>query len=96
MGAAVATGQGEEIIRVAGSHLVVEFMRDGLTPQAACQKTIERIIRRDKIKAKDFQACFIAINKKGEMGAFAIHPGFNFTITHETSQHVVTDSKSYF
>ncbi len=96
VGAAVATGQGEEIIRVAGSHLVVEFMRDGLTPQEACQKTVERIVRRDKTKAKDFQACFIAINKKGEMGAFAIHPGFNFTVTHETSNHVVTDSMSYF
>ncbi|MCB0686186.1 MAG: N(4)-(beta-N-acetylglucosaminyl)-L-asparaginase [Saprospiraceae bacterium] len=95
-GAAVATGQGEEIIRISGCHLVVELMRNGATPQDACEKAIARIVKRDPVKAKDFQACFIAINKKGEHGAFAVHPGFNYTISDMTQENKVLDSKSYF
>ena len=79
-GACVATGQGEEVIRVAGSHMVVEFMRQGSSPEEACKKTIERIIKIRKEKAKDFQVAFIAMNKKGEVGAFAIQKEFSYAI----------------
>ena len=95
-GAAVATGQGEEVIRVCGTHLVTEYLRDGLSPQQACQKVVERIVKRDVARAKDFQAAFIAISKAGELGAFAVQPGFMFTVSHAEQQGVVRPSTSYF
>lgn len=96
VGAAVATGQGEEIIRISGCHLVVELMRQGASPQVACEKAIARIVKRDPVKARDFQACFIALNRQGETGAFAVHPGFNYTLSDSVVQDKILDSQSYF
>ena len=62
-----------DVIRVAGSHTVVELMRQGLSPEKACKTAIERIMRIKGEKAKDIQVGFLAVNKKGEVGAFAIH-----------------------
>ncbi len=95
VGAAVATGTGEEIIRVSGCHAVVEGMRQGLSPQQACERVIERIVKRDPVRARHFQAAFIAIGRSGTYGAFAVQPGFNFCITHEHSSHAVHDASSY-
>jgi len=80
VGACTATGQGEDVIRVAGSHAVVELMRQGLSPEAACKKIIERIIKIKGDKAKDIQVAFLAINKKGQVGTYAIHKGFEYAI----------------
>ncbi|MBL7739351.1 MAG: N(4)-(beta-N-acetylglucosaminyl)-L-asparaginase [Chitinophagaceae bacterium] len=94
-GACTATGQGEDVIRVAGSHTVVELMRQGLSPEAACKKAVERIIRIKKEKAKDIQVAFLALNKKGEVGAFAIHKGFSYAIKAEGVEKLVA-AKSIF
>lgn len=83
VGAVVATGQGEDVIRVAGSSAVVEFMRQGKSPKEACRLVIERVRRIKKEKAKDIQVCFIAINNKGEFGAYALHNGFNYAVRSE-------------
>ena len=80
VGAVVATGQGEDVIRVAGSSAVVEQMRQGKTPTEACKIVIERIRRIKKEKVKDIQVCFIAINKKGEYGGYSLHKGFNYAV----------------
>ena len=80
VGAVVATGQGEDVIRVAGSSAVVEQMRQGKSPTEACKIIVERINRIKKEKAKDIQICFIAINKKGEFGAYSLHKGFNYAV----------------
>jgi len=80
VGACTATGQGEDVIRVAGSHSVVELMRQGLSPEVACKKIIERIVKIKGIKAKEIQVGFLAVNKKGQVGAFAIHKGFSYAI----------------
>jgi N4-(beta-N-acetylglucosaminyl)-L-asparaginase len=80
VGACTATGQGEDVIRIAGSHTVIELMRQGLSPEAACKKAIERIVKIKKEKAKDIQVAFIALNKKGVTGAFAIHKGFSYAL----------------
>ena len=80
VGAVVATGQGEDVIRVAGASAVVEQMRQGKSPEEACKFVVERIRRIKKEKAKDIQICFIALNKKGEAGAYALHKGFNFAV----------------
>jgi N4-(beta-N-acetylglucosaminyl)-L-asparaginase len=80
VGAAASTGVGEEVIRIAGTHLVVEFMRQGNSPELACKKAVERVVKRDPVKAKNIQVAFIAINKKGQYGAYAIQKGFDFCV----------------
>jgi N4-(beta-N-acetylglucosaminyl)-L-asparaginase len=96
VGAATSSGQGEEVIRVCGTHLVVEFMRNGDSPFKACKKAVERIVKRDPEKAKNFQVGFIAINKKGEVGAYSVQKGFNYTITEVGGKTRVLDAKSHF
>jgi Asparaginase len=80
VGAATSTGVGEEVIRVVGSFLVVELMRQGLKPDAACKKAVERIISRNPAKAKKVQVGFVALNKKGEFGAYALQKGFTYAV----------------
>ncbi len=72
VGAATATGHGEEVIRIAGCHLVVELMRQGKSPQAACEEAVERVYKKQKNRIKDIQVGFIALNKKGEHGCKGI------------------------
>jgi N4-(beta-N-acetylglucosaminyl)-L-asparaginase len=95
VGACTATGQGEDVIRVAGSHSVVEMMRQGLSPEAACKKIVERIVKIKGDKVKDIQVAFLAVNKKGQVGSFAIHPGFEYAIKNSTEEKLVK-SKSWF
>lgn len=81
IGAATATGHGEEVIRTVGSHLVVELMRQGFSPQDACEQAVKRIVNFTKNRGKsldNIQVGFIALNKAGDYGAFCIHGGFNF------------------
>ncbi len=80
IGAATSSGTGEEVIRICGTHLVVEFMRQGHSPETACKKAVERIVNRDKAKAKTLQVGFLAMNKKGQYGAYAIQKGFVFSV----------------
>lgn len=96
VGAATSSGQGEEVIRVCGTHLVVEFMRSGLSPEAACKKAVERIVKPNPERAKSFQVGFIAINKKGEVGAYSVQKGFNYTVTEKGGKGVVSNAKSHF
>jgi N4-(beta-N-acetylglucosaminyl)-L-asparaginase len=95
VGACTATGQGEDVIRVAGSHSVVELMRQGLSPEAACKKIVERIVKIKGAKVKEIQVAFLAVNKKGQVGSFAIHPGFEYAIRTNEMEKLVK-SKSYY
>lgn len=96
VGAATSSGQGEEVIRVCGTHLVVEMMRSGLSPYEACKKAVERIVKPDPERAKTFQVGFIAINKQGEVGAYSIQKGFNYTVTEKGGKPQVINAKSHF
>jgi N4-(beta-N-acetylglucosaminyl)-L-asparaginase len=89
VGAATSSGLGEEVIRICGTHLVVEFMRQGYSPETACKKAVQRIVNRDRIKAKSLQVGFLAINKKGQIGAYAIQKGFVYAIRSETENKIV-------
>ncbi|GAA5025026.1 asparaginase [Marivirga lumbricoides] len=83
VGAATATGHGEEIIRVVGSHLVVEQMRHGKSPQEACEAAVKLILQKFKLRGRDFsttQIGFIALNKAGEYGSYCLQKGFNFAV----------------
>ncbi|MCC6818477.1 MAG: N(4)-(beta-N-acetylglucosaminyl)-L-asparaginase [Bacteroidia bacterium] len=80
IGAATATGHGEEVIRTCGSFLVVEYMRRGFSPEKACKLAVERIKQITPRDPKSIQVGFIALNKKGEFGAYALQKGFDFGV----------------
>jgi N4-(beta-N-acetylglucosaminyl)-L-asparaginase len=92
VGGACATGLGEFVMKTLGSFLIVEFMRQGMSPQKACEEAIMRIVKR--YKYQDFQVGYLALNKKGEYGAYSIQKGFNFTITKNGVTQVI-ESASY-
>jgi len=95
IGAATSTGVGEEVIRICGSHTVVELMRQGLKPEEACKQTIQRIMRKRGAAAKELQVGFIAMNKKGEFGGFALQKGFNYAVHAKTGVKVY-NAKSFY
>ena len=89
VGAATSSGVGEEVIRICGTHLVVEFMRQGDSPETACRKAVDRIIRRDMQKAKTLQVGFLALNKKGQYGAYAVQKGFVFSVKSNGEEKII-------
>lgn len=98
VGAATATGVGEEMIRIAGSHTIVELMRQGLSPQQACEEAIHRLIRkRGEEKARELSVAFLALNIHGEVGAYSTNNVFEYTLTTtQQTNHPVIKSSSYF
>jgi len=95
VGAATSTGLGEEVIRIVGSHLVVELMRQGLKPEAACRNAVERIIKRNPLKAKSIQVGFLALNKKGEYGGYALQKGFTYAVKNGKEDRVYSAKSIY-
>jgi N4-(beta-N-acetylglucosaminyl)-L-asparaginase len=95
VGAATSSGLGEEVIRTCGSHAVVELMRSGLSPKQACKKLVERIVKRDVERAKKLQVGFLALDKKGAYGAYAIHKGFTYSVK-SAGVETVLEAESYF
>lgn len=79
IGAACATGMGEAIVRIAGSHTVVELMRQGHSPQKACEMAVNRIIRKHD-NLENLQVGFVALNKFGEYGSYSVYAGFNVAV----------------
>ena len=88
VGGACATGLGEAIIRVAGSAMVVELMRNGASPQEACKDVVDRIIRKHD-DLKNLQVGFLAMNMNGEYGGYSIYEGFDFACTYESHHNLV-------
>lgn len=95
VGGATSTGVGEEVIRNVGSFLVVELMRQGLTPQAACKAAVARILKR-KPEAKDIQVGFLALSKTGEVGAWSIQKGFSYALCDRAKQDGLLPGKSFY
>ena len=92
IGAATATGHGEEVIRISGSHLVVELMRQGNSPQKACEEAVARIVKlmnNRKKNLKDIQVGFIALNKEGEYGSYCVQGGFNYAVCDATGNRLI-------
>jgi N4-(beta-N-acetylglucosaminyl)-L-asparaginase len=105
VGAAVSTGVGEEVIRICGTHTVIEQMRMGRSPEQACREAVRRIVKRNPESVagaglepeQRMQVGFLAVAKNGELGAFAIQKGFTYAVTN--SQHPqgkLFESKSWF
>jgi N4-(beta-N-acetylglucosaminyl)-L-asparaginase len=95
VGAATSTGVGEEVIRCVGSHLVVELMRHGYTPEDACKEAVMRIVKKSPQKSKDIQVGFLALNKKGEYGAYALQKGFSYAVK-TADLDIVVPGKYYY
>lgn len=96
VGGATSTGVGEEVIRNAGSFLVVELMRQGRTPQEACREAVMRIIHKRPKAAADLQVAFLAMNKDGQVGAWAIQKGFSYAVCDATDQRALIAAKSVY
>lgn len=97
IGAATSTGIGEEVIRIAGTHLVVELMRQGRSPQEACEEAVDRVVKNQrKFIDEEFQVGFLALNKNGEYGAYAVRKGFQFAVFSQEENNLLKDSKSRF
>jgi len=88
-GAVTTSGMAYKIHGRVGEHTVVEYMRRGYSPAAACKKAVERIVKRDPQKAKEIQVGFLALNKKGQYGAYAIQKGFVFSVKSVTENRIV-------
>ena len=61
----------------------------------ACKMAIERIIRIDRAKARDFQVAYIALDGKGRHGGYCIHPGFSYAVHDDEGGRLIT-AESYF
>tara|TARA_B100000700_G_C15048382_1_gene859076 strand:+ start:1936 stop:2931 length:996 start_codon:yes stop_codon:yes gene_type:complete len=92
IGGCCATGLGEAVLKTLGSFLVVELMRQGATPQEACEEAVYRIIKNQNYK--DMQIGYLAINKQGEHGAYAVQPSFNYAL-YQGRKNRLIDSDSY-
>ena len=95
VGAATSTGVGEEVVKICGSHTVIELMRQGFSPEMACKKTVERIIKKQGEKAKNLQVGFIAVNKAGNFGGYALQKGFTYAVQTKAGSKVY-DAKSVY
>ena len=94
VGAAAATGVGEEILQVCGSFLVVENMRHGMEPEEACKHVVQRIFRKHP-DAANVQVAFIALRRDGAVGAYCMRQTRGLTYAHyDGREHHVTTAKA--
>lgn len=94
VGGATATGTGELVMRTVGSFLVVELMRNGHSPQAACKEAVNRIVK-SGVDLTHHQVGYIAVNKHGETGAYCVKPGFDYAL-YKNGKNKLIDSGSFF
>jgi N4-(beta-N-acetylglucosaminyl)-L-asparaginase len=94
VGGAAATGMGELMLRTLASFVVVEEMRRGKSPMKACKAAVMRIVNKYPDQVKELQAGFVAVDKKGRFGAYAIHPGFNYVV-YQNGENKLYESDSF-
>lgn len=95
VGAATATGVGEEVVKICGAHTIVEMMRQGSSPEEACKEAVKRIVKNNGNNAIEKQVGFLALNKHGEHGAYAVTGGFTYAVK-SASEEQVYNAKSWF
>ncbi len=93
VGAATATGLGEAVIKKVGAFSIVEMMRQGMHPQSACKEAVRRLTQLQM--KEEFQVGYIAISKKGEIGAFSLRPGFEAACMTSDGFHLLK-AESYY
>jgi N4-(beta-N-acetylglucosaminyl)-L-asparaginase len=96
VGAATSTGVGEANMRISGTHTVVELMRQGYSPREACKQAVQRVVRHDSAYAASIQLGFLAINTRGEVGAYCLQPGFTYAVYSSGIPNRLLKSDSHF
>lgn len=96
VGGAAATGRGEECVRACGSFLVVEMMKQGKSPQEACEIAARRVIKLNLLSSRNrdhiYQVGFIALNVNGEFGAASVREGFEYAL-YKDEKNILEKSK---
>ena len=101
VGAAGSTGRGEANIKVCGAFLIVEFMRQGLSPEQACLRTIERVVAMTETRLLDrngrplFDLEFYALAKDGRIGAASAYEGGHFAVADASGARLVPMAFKY-
>lgn len=96
IGAATGTGVGEEVVRICGSHTIVEAMRYGKSPEEACKHALERLISmKGENHARKIQIGFIALNKNGDFGCYSMLPNFTMAVHSQDGVQIIS-AKSIF
>jgi len=105
VGAAGSTGKGEENIKIAGGHTIVEMMRRGKSPDEACLEALARVAHNynnDKTKLRTFHIFFYALNKDGQHGAASLwrnhydDPQHAVYAVHDGTQARLAECKAFF
>lgn len=96
VGAATASGMGEEMLRNAASFLVVELMRQGRSPAQACREAIARVVHKRPQASRTLQVCFLAMNRAGDVGAYALHKGFVYAVCDGQRQDDLRSSSAVY
>ncbi|MFN5307840.1 MAG: N(4)-(beta-N-acetylglucosaminyl)-L-asparaginase [Candidatus Kapaibacterium sp.] len=91
VGAAAATGRGESVMKMCGSFLIVEYMRNGATAQQACIMAAKRLAQQQK-DWSEYQVGFIALDIHGNYGAFSLKHGFQYALS-TTEGHQLCDAQ---
>lgn len=94
IGAATATGIGEEVTRIAGAARVVASMRAGLSPAEACREAVRHIAHLRGDAVREAQVGFLALDGVGGVGAFALMPDFTFAVTDPQGRTVILKAAS--
>ena len=95
VGAAGSTGRGEANIKVCGAFLIVEMMRQGMSPDQACMRTIDRVIAMTERRLLDergrplFDLQFYALAKDGRFGSATAYEGGNFAVADSQGARLV-------
>ena len=88
VGAAAATGVGEEIIRVCGSYQVVEYMRQGVEPDEAIRRVLARV-RARKGYDPEHDVGFVALRNDGAVGFASLLPGFTAALSRGNDHQIL-------
>ena len=96
VGGATSTGLGEEVTRVAGSARVVASMRGGSSPQQGCEEVVRHIAKLRGDAIRGVQVGFLALDTKGNVGAFCLLPGFTYAVTDVRGKTTVLKARSLF
>jgi N4-(beta-N-acetylglucosaminyl)-L-asparaginase len=90
VGSAGATGSGEENIKVAGAHTIVENMRHGMSPQEAGMDALKRIVRNyngDMNKIHFVDMIYYILRKDGTYAGVSLWEGYSKTHPHKIAVH---------
>jgi N4-(beta-N-acetylglucosaminyl)-L-asparaginase len=103
VGSAGGTGHGESNIISVGAHTIVEFMRQGKSPEAACLATLERVVRnsrvdylRDEKGRPSNNLALYALNRAGEVGGAALWSGAKYAVCRAGSEPELKESAYLF